>query len=94
MSQSKINKASMEPGFTDVIDTDSETNEDDEYQDSLVNIEAINDITNDHNTKEDDVYHDTLETMEGLKDLLFGMENSKEPTAKTTEMGAINNKQA
>ena len=39
-----------EPGFTDVIDTDSETNEDDEYQDSLVKIEAINDINNDHDT--------------------------------------------
>ena len=81
----------LKPEVTSITDTDSETNEDDEYHDSLADIEAFKNINNDHETEEDDEYHDTLVNMEGLTDTLVSIKDSIEPTAKTTKTEATDN---
>ena len=58
-------------GSTGTNLTDDESNEDEEYQDPLIELEATNGLINKHDAENDEVYHDTLETIENRKDLVI-----------------------
>ena len=71
-----IEKGHKNPNFgsTGTNLTDDESNEDEEYQDPLIESDATNDINNEYDAENDEVYHDSLETIENLKDLILDKE--------------------
>ena len=62
--------------FTDTRYTDDETDEDEEYQDPLINLEETDEMISKHDTDNDEMYHDTLETIKNPKNLVINRETA------------------